>query len=403
MARRNLAVVSSLSLLTSACPLDRTHPFIPAPQSSPAPQTCLHSDLPLSQPRPGYTPWTHPPTCTTINPKGDKLCVFTDATYHSGRGLSIVARPQVVGKLLDDGVFPGRKDIPDVSQEAKYEARIQPGMGTGLFVKDGHSFEAGEVILTDYPTLILPAEGFEGADADVLQSLAWKGLLQLPKEGRDVTRGLARSKAELGVDEIVDLVDTNAFTHEDGGGVHNVLFPLASRMNHACVPNAITRTNETTLSLEVIALKTIPSGAQIFNSYLDPSQLSSSAERAHSLQSMWSFPCRCDICAGAGVSRSDARRRELAQARAQLENSKGNAVELLKGAETILKLMAEEGMVIPRGQYLELAAMATKYLGKIGEAREWARKAKKHWDIILGEHSEESKEMVEFEKELGGQ
>ncbi|KAK0611292.1 hypothetical protein B0T14DRAFT_325294 [Immersiella caudata] len=405
MTRKTLALALSLSLLTSSesCPLDSTNPLqSPKPASTSPPQTCQKSQLRLSTPTTGFTPWTHRPTCTTVSPKGDELCVFTDATYFSGRGLSIVARPEVVDKFLQEGIFPGRQNRPNAKEkgDVKYQILPHPKMGTGLFVKPGKSYQAGEVILTDYPTLILPAEGFEGADADVLHEIMWQGLLQLPKEGRNATRNLAKSKEANGVDEIVDLVDTNAFTHEEGGGIFNVLYPLASRMNHACVPNAITRTNGTTLALEVIALAPIPSGAQIFNSYLDPSSFSSSAERAHALRATWSFSCGCDICSGKGVSASDARRREIKKTRAQLENSKGNPEEILRWSKALLTLMGEEGMVIPRGEYFELAAMASRYLGLNGEAKGWAKKAKKHWDVVLGEASEQSKAMGELERAL---
>jgi hypothetical protein len=84
--------------------------------------------------------------------------------------------------------------------------------------------------MTDYPTLVLPAEGFFGGDGDeeVLRGLAWKALLQLPKKGRELTRSLARSGEAKGMDEIVDLVDTNAFAHEKGGKVWNLVFPGAA-------------------------------------------------------------------------------------------------------------------------------------------------------------------------------
>jgi len=129
--------------------------------------------------------------------------VFTDANYYGGQGLSIVARPEVVKTLLgEEGMFlsgRGRYESKGRGEgEVKYEALERPGMGVGLFVKSGQSYEAGEVILVDYPTLMLPAEGFEGADLGVLEGLAWKGLLQLPEGGRGLTRGLARSKKGWG-------------------------------------------------------------------------------------------------------------------------------------------------------------------------------------------------------------
>jgi len=246
-----LGIVLSLGTvfdLSSGSPFNATKtplptlpfPRKPAKDQSPS-QSCPKSQIQPSFPEPGHHPWTHPPHCELVSPAGDELCVFTDANYHGGQGLSIVARPEVVKNLLGDRMFQrGRYDTPRGMGEVggggegregkvKYEALERPGMGVGLFVKSGQSYEAGEVILVDYPTLMLPAEGFEGADLGVLEGLAWKGLLQLPEGGRGLTRGLARSKKGWAiVDEIVDVVDTNAFAHEKGGAVHNIIFPLAA-------------------------------------------------------------------------------------------------------------------------------------------------------------------------------
>ena len=232
--------------LSSACPFNgatiKSLPLLPpVPKKTgkghkppQAPPSCPKSQIQPSFPEPGHHPWTHPPHCEIVSPAGDKLCVFTDANYYGGQGLSIVARPEVVKTLLgEEGMFlsgRGRYESKGRGEgEVKYEALERPGMGVGLFVKSGQSYEAGEVILVDYPTLMLPAEGFEGADLGVLEGLAWKGLLQLPEGGRGLTRGLARSKKGWGiVDEIVDVVDTNAFAHGKGGAVHNIIFPLAA-------------------------------------------------------------------------------------------------------------------------------------------------------------------------------
>ncbi|KAK0649116.1 hypothetical protein B0T16DRAFT_409461 [Cercophora newfieldiana] len=152
--------------------------------------------------------------------------------------------------------------------------------------------------------------------------------------------------------------------------------------------------------MEVIALRPLHSGEEIVNSYLNPSTESSSSERLQELETAWNFPCRCSICAGPDVSKSDARRRRITEAKQRIEESRGNPSEILKYAELLLDLMSKEGMVIPKGDYLELAAMASKYLGKRKEALKFARTAKKHWDVVMGEGSQESKAMVDFEKEV---
>lgn len=195
----------------------------------------------------GHEPWSHAPFCipntNTAGGKGKKkqkpkqLCVFTNVSFDGGRGISIVASPDVAGKMV-------RQNLLTVSREpvsqlvggggaggpaVKYEEIEKPGLGIGLFVRaSSQGYKAGEIIMWEYPTLIVPSGGADSAVSnDVLDMLRWKALLQLPKPTRIRTRALAQSK-RLGKDEIIDILDTNAFTHEKGGRLHDVIFPEAA-------------------------------------------------------------------------------------------------------------------------------------------------------------------------------
>jgi len=66
----------------------------------------------------------------------------------------------------------------------------------------------------------------------------------------------------------------------------------------------------------------------------------------------------------------------------------------------LIDLFGREGMVIPKADYYELAAMAAKYLGRREEALGFSREAKRCWDIVMGEGSQESKAMVDFEADF---
>jgi len=157
----------------------------------------------------------------------------------------------------------------------KYEQVTRPGkLGVGLFVKRGSGgYSPGEVIMVDYPTLILASDfsfyDYEAAAAEVkakteaegrsvvghgndidgeeekerrekrqrrqleegINMLRWIGLLQLSKPARELTRGLAKSlslSGDLGVDELLDVVETNAFRHEKAGVAFDGVYPEAA-------------------------------------------------------------------------------------------------------------------------------------------------------------------------------
>ncbi|KAK1835161.1 hypothetical protein QBC39DRAFT_419728 [Podospora conica] len=377
------------------------------PPWTPHPSTvCPPSQLPihLPSPSPRHSPWTHPPRCitTTQDAKQQQLCVFTSTTFNPPLGLSIVASAAAAADLVRAGLLTEPPEQhKEAEEDVKYEPRPVPSMGggVGLFVKRGKRFAAGEVILVDRPTLMVPDRDGGDAMGSVVQELAWQGVMQLPERGKRLTRGLAR---DLGGDELVDVVDTNAFSQLKGGRGWNLVFPRASRMNHDCVPNAITRTNATTLTLTVVALRNILPGEQIVNSYLDPSPPSLSHERRAALSEKWGFTCGCAICAGPAVVKSDARRRRIAATQGELEYVKGDPAGIYRLTKQVLRLMDAEGMVIPRGEYLGLAAMAARYLGLGNDVVRWARRARGHWDLVMGEGSAEAGAMAELEAEMEG-
>lgn len=154
------------------------------------------------------------------------------------------------------------------------------------------------------------------------------------------------------------------------------------------------------MALTVLALRPILEGEQIVNSYLDPSSLALSHERRATLRNTWGFTCGCAVCSGLSVVESDARRRQIASAQAKLQGANGDAAEIFRLAKEVLGLMDAEGMVIPRGEYLDLAAMGARYLGLGNDVVRWARRARAHWDLVMGEGSAEAGAMEELEGEI---
>lgn len=169
-------------------------------------------------------------------------------------------------------------------------------------------------------------------------------------------------------------------------------------MNHHCLPNAFTRTNQSTLAMEVAALRDIKGGEEIFISYLDPNAESSSARRQKALSSGWGFSCQCSICRGKGVAKSDARREKIAKTKKLIKASAGQALTILKHVKTLISLYDEEGMIMPKADNYELAAYAAKYGGRPNEAQKYANLAKAYWEIMFGPGSKEAKGLDKFMK-----
>ncbi len=175
-------------------------------------------------------------------------------------------------------------------------------------------------------------------------------------------------------------------------------------MSSVCIKltahSAFTRTNKTTTAMEVIALQNIHEGEEIFISYLDASSEMDSEERELRL-AHWNFRCRCTICASPEMAESNKRRRKIAETKEKLDASKGEAAAILRHVKTLLELYDKEGMNMPKAEYYELAAHASMYVGQRKEALAYATQAKKYWDIIFGENSNESQAVESFVRDLG--
>jgi len=163
--------------------------------------------------------------------------------------------------------------------------------------------------------------------------------------------------------------------------------------------SVITRTNETTLAMEVIALRDIHAGEEILNSYLDSSVELSSRERQKKISGEWNFSCSCSICAGDGVAESDERRREITKAKERIEAAGRSAETVLVHVKTLLKLYEEEGMIMPRPQKYWLAAVAANALGRGDEAVGFARLARKYLTIMFGGDSKMVADIRELERD----
>jgi hypothetical protein len=168
-------------------------------------------DLDPSQ---GHAPWTHEPRCLQMqigfNSNNRTFCLFTNADFGSGRGISIITEPGVATDIaVKTGLeITGHGDkvtVPESNESSLYETRTLPGRGVGLYAK--RVIEPGQVILRDVPILITMKDALDAFARHDRHAMQWRGIMQLPESTQHLARNLAKSR---GGDEIDDILQTNS-------------------------------------------------------------------------------------------------------------------------------------------------------------------------------------------------
>jgi hypothetical protein len=164
-------------------------------------------------------PWTHNPTCVqAVLPNGvgsgqhQNFCVYTNAVFASGRGISIVTTPEIAASLTAESFAPYEEELDG---PVLYEERETDGRGIGLFAKN--EIEAGTTLISKHPVLFVAREALSTPSKTRRQLLLMKAVEQLPEKTRKMFLDLAKSR---GGPEINDIIQTNSMgmKFEDGTG-----------------------------------------------------------------------------------------------------------------------------------------------------------------------------------------
>lgn len=166
--------------------------------------------------------------------------------------------------------------------------------------------------------------------------------------------------------------------------------------------SAYYRFNESTLVVEVFALRSIEAGEEISFSCKTfsspaitwligtdvPLELPQ-ARRAAALRDHWGFDCSCAACTAPpeAIADSDERVEEIVEIQDTLGSAAANPKELLGLLEKLLKLYDEEGIISPKPKYYEIAAYAANQLGDEDAAKSYAHMAARYWSIVAGPKS----------------
>jgi hypothetical protein len=178
-----------------------------------------------------FEPWTHEPVCVSTIPSIDsdhkidnEYCVFTNANFRCGRGVSIVTTRRIAASIASSTAFSEPKECGQHRIDPPYEIVELPGRGFGLLAN--RTIERSELLMLDSPTFILNSDAYSDLEAVSRTRLMWKGVNQLPDATRELTLGMAK---HAGGDEIEDIIGTNAFIQYFGTDVaHNTILREAA-------------------------------------------------------------------------------------------------------------------------------------------------------------------------------
>lgn len=172
----------------------------------------------------GYTsnnfPWTHNPTCAdAFLPSRDDeepgthktFCVYTNAEYNNGRGVSFVVSPDVAATITSEtfGMGVGGLDGEVGEEMGMWEVKKTREKGMGLFAKkDIAAIFPGESLIIKTPVLFVSKELLAATSTAETHSILDAAVKQLPKKTRETILNLDKTRGE----EVEGIILTNGIT-----------------------------------------------------------------------------------------------------------------------------------------------------------------------------------------------
>ncbi|KAI1614903.1 hypothetical protein EDD37DRAFT_665783 [Exophiala viscosa] len=317
-----------------------------------------------------YAPWTHQPVCTEhLDAIDSPLCVYTNATFSNGRGISIFTTPQIaeeVAELLplqDPAILASHGVNPD---EGPWHVRELPGKGMGVLAK--HDLHRGDRITAYTPCLLAHMENVLSTPE---REKFWRiAIDQLPCHSKEHYLSLATIYGDPSVVN-QDVVKANAFEMQLGGQMHLAVFPETSRMNHACSPNAQYYLEPSLLAHFVHAARDISKDEEITISYAPPMQ--PHRARQHYLLDAFHFTCTCSRCRNGKAS--DMALEEIDNLQSSLGDWSADSTASVKNAEALIRKYKEEGLDAFLDTAYGHAALTYNAVGSVRGTEKYAKLA----------------------------
>ncbi|KAK4202764.1 hypothetical protein QBC40DRAFT_320583 [Triangularia verruculosa] len=248
--------------------------------------------------------WDYPPKCISPPAKDNTTvsridCLFTSTTFRNGHGISLISSTLTTSHIIAVGSFDDEAPPLGVQRRESlgpaYE--IVPVEGKGLGVVAKRKIKRGEIVMSDYPVLLIGTGFLGSAQPHHRRRMLKQAINQLPEKLRSKVKGLSRGAEKYEVDAILGPnANTVMIGEQDNEQMHVGLFAEAARINHGCRPNVHSRFSERRLTMEIMAHVAIEPGEEILMSYVPLTTVRD--ERRKYLKDHWGFDCKCQLCTG---------------------------------------------------------------------------------------------------------
>ncbi|CAO2649924.1 Nn.00g012160.m01.CDS01 [Neocucurbitaria sp. VM-36] len=341
-----------------------------------------------------YAPWSHKPYCTTskrLQTLGQKYCVYTSNTT-GPHGLSFIFPPssaRLATQHLDDNPldsFLTQDEAEDLflGDGPPWKIVDIPGKDKGVVAT--RKIKQYETFMMDQAAVVVDMEAEKALSQRENQRLLKIAVdrLLVPGMIRDMSdkhEGRSDDVAEEKEEEEEGMLEehimkTNAF----GGTIADVssraLYPVISRINHACNPNSFVLFSRAGVSMAIKAYRDIQPGEEITISYL---LLGTPFTQRQHLIKRWGFTCTCDLCSRPDRERqaSDLRRTMIAQAEEKIVElaNEGKADEAIKLAEECVGMIRDEDIYPMLTDSYTMLAMLYLEKADHAKAEEYGQKA----------------------------
>ncbi|KAJ9149453.1 SET domain-containing protein [Pleurostoma richardsiae] len=356
--------------------------------------------------------WDGPSGCV------EQYCLYSNRGFASGRGIAVITTAASIERVKFAGHLLLSQDLTSSGRRAgepqPFYVSSVPGKGLGVIANA--TIPRGATIMVHPPALLVHRAFLEDLPPDSSQAaLLSAAAAALPAR----TRAMVMDQMSHVPSEhrIAAILATNSFQVSLGGASssaaaaaeadahhHYANYPLVSRLNHDCRPNAAfhispaTLLHTTTAAPASLAASAISPSEEVTISYLDP--LAPRAERRARARDAWGFACSCAQCRlpRAQADRSDARLAEIQRVEAALADLRpaprdGERLEVVDAAlvERLLRLYRAERLGARVAGAYTLAALNFNLLGDAARAAEYARLAA---EAAAREHGEEAPDVA---------
>lgn len=126
--------------------------------------------------------------------------------------------------------------------------------------------------------------------------------------------------------------------------------------------------------------------------------------RTRSIEANFNFSCLCPLCQGTDdeIEASNDRMSEIKALKSVLPTDPADSPQLLGLLPNLIKALDEEDLHTDTPMYEEILAYTWSSFGIEDRAKYWAGRARKHWGVLQGKDSWESKRCGDLEDNVKG-